>query len=162
VNSPEYRALAERVARGGRGSIPQRTEVRMEVPFSVAAYRDSPVGSQFMNAAAQPSSTGLTSIEKQPFVVQLGARPLMVKDLIAPGQTGGTTIRYIREVTLPTAGASLVIAEGAAKTELLFEDAEVDAPVRKIAAFVKVTDELFADYLAVASYINQRLPYMVE
>jgi hypothetical protein len=162
VNSAEYRALAERVNRGGRGSIPQRTEILLDLPFTIAVYRDSPAGSGFMNAASQPTSTGLTSIQKQPFVVELGVRPLMVKDLIAPGATGGTTVRYIRENAIPSYAGTLVSSEGAAKTEILFDYSEVDAPVRKIAAFVKVTDELFSDYLAVASYINQRLPYMVE
>ena len=38
----------------------------------------------------------------------------------------------------------------------------MDATVKKIAAYTKVSDELWADYLAVASYINNRLPYMVE
>lgn len=105
-------------------------------------------------------STGLTGITKSPGVVELGARRLTVKDLIAPGQTGTTTIRYIREVAV--ANTSGMVAEGAAKPEQSFDFEEVDAVVRKIAAWTKVSDELFRDYLAVASTINMRLPYMVE
>jgi len=155
VNSDEYKNIAEHAKRG-RGSIPQNSLRRVDLPITV---RDI-VNGRFFNAPAEPTSTGLTSIQKMPGVVELGVRPLMVKDLIAPGATQNTTIRYIREVSFTNYATP--VAEGVAKPEALFEYAEVDAPVRKIAAYTKVTDELFADYLAVASYINQRLPYMVE
>ncbi len=156
VNSDQYKALAEGVRTRGRASLPQNVLSRVDVPLTIRDFMNS----RFFNAPAEPTSTGLTSIEKLPGIVTLGVRPLMVKDLIAPGATNNTTIRYIQEVSFTNYATP--VAEGAAKPEALFEYAEVDAPVRKIAAYTKVTDELFADYLAVASYINQRLPYMVE
>lgn len=159
VTSDGYKALADGVNKRGRGSIPQNTQRQIAVPYGIREYMNG-AWRQFMNVAAEPSSSGLTSIEKLPGIVELGVRPLMVKDLIAPGATNNTTIRYIREVSFTNYATT--VAEGAAKPEALFEYAEVDAPVRKIAAYTKVTDELFADYLAIASYINQRLPYMVE
>lgn len=159
VTSEAYKALAAGVNRRGRGSIPQNTQQQLNIPYGIRDYMNG-AWRRFLGAAAEPSSTGLTSIEKLPGIVELGVRPLMVKDLIAPGATTNTTIRYIREVSFTNYATS--VAEGAAKPEALFEYAEVDAPVRKVAAYTKVTDELFADYLAIASYINQRLPYMVE
>lgn len=156
VTSERYKALADLVNKRGRNSIPQNTQQLIEVPTTIRDFMNS----RWFNAPAEPTSAGLTSIEKLPGVIQLGVRPLMVKDLIAPGATSNTTVRYIREVSFTNYATP--VGEGIAKPEALFEYAEVDAPVRKIAAYTKVTDELFADYLAVASYINQRLPYMVE
>lgn len=154
VTNEHYKALADQVQRRGRGSIPQKTQLVINTPYKASqAHR-------FQNAPAAPTSAGLTSIDKQAGIIDLGVRPLMVKDLIAPGATGGTTVRYIREVSFTNYATT--VAEGAAKPAALFEYQEVDAPVRKIAAYVKVTDELFSDYLQMASYINQRLPYMVE
>jgi ATP-dependent protease ClpP protease subunit len=157
VTNEHYKAIADMVQRRGRGSIPQKTQLIINTA-GVRRYMDS--ARRFMDAPGPPTSTGLTSIEKLPGIVDLGVRPLMVKDLLAPGATGGTTVRYIREVSFTNSATT--VAEGAAKPVAPFEYQEVDAPVRKIAAYVKVTDELFADYLQMASYINQRLPYMVE
>lgn len=159
VTNDSYRALADKVQSKGRGSLPKNMSLAVESPYGVREFMNS-VARQFMNAPALPTSAGLTSIEKLPGIVDLGVRPLMVKDLIAPGATGSTTVRYIREKSFTNYATT--VAEGAAKPQALFEYEEKDAPVRKIAAYTKVTDELFADYLAMASYINQRLPYMVE
>lgn len=158
VTNEHYKALADMVNKRGRGAIPQKTQLIVNAPGSIRQYRDA--AARFLNAPAPPTSSGLTSIEKLPGIVDLGVRPLMVKDLLAPGATSNTTIRYIREVSFTNYATT--VAEGAAKPQALFEYQEVDAAVRKIAAYVKVTDELFADYLQMASYINQRLPYMVE
>ncbi len=158
VTNEAYKALAEIIKTRGRGSLPQKTQLMVDTCQTLRQYLNR-VG-RFMDAPGPPTSTGLTSIEKLPGIVELGVRRLTIKDLIAAGATSNTTIRYIREVSFNNSAAT--VAEGAAKPAALFEYQEVDAPVRKIAAYVKVTDELFADYLAMASYINQRLPYMVE
>jgi HK97 family phage major capsid protein/ATP-dependent Clp endopeptidase proteolytic subunit ClpP len=152
VASDEYREFGLTHAKGGTRK--HRT-IAVQTLFTLQN-----VLNQIFHNATPTTSTGLTSIEKLPGVVTLGVRPLMVKDLIAPGATNNTTIRYIQEVSFTNTAAT--VAEGAAKPEALFVLSEVDAPVKKVAAWTKVTDELFADYLAVASFINMRLPYMVE
>lgn len=148
VASDEYKAIVDRVRKGSRTHASAIVQTK---GFIAEAMQ------RFLNAT---TSTGLTSIEKLGGVVTLGVRPLMVKDLIAPGATNNTTIRYIQEQTFTNAATT--VAEGATKPAASFSLQEIDAPVKKIAAYTKVTDELFADYLAVASYINMRLPYMVE
>lgn len=144
VASAEYRDLVDKLRTGKKA---RGTAMVMTRDFAQA----------FRNVT---TSTGLTSIEKLPGVVTLGVRPLTIKDLIAPGSTSNTTIRYIREVSFQNYAD--VVAEGSTKPAASFSLEEVDSPVRKIAAYTKVTDELWADFLAVASYINMRLPYMVE
>lgn len=150
IASEQYKGLRDLFKT--RGKIPEKTNVSFDV-------KDAVMG-KFLNVAATPTSTGLTSIEKMPGVISLGLRPLMVKDLILPGTTNATTVRYIREVSF--ANEADMVAEGIGKPEALFEFAEVDAPVKKIAAYVKMPDELIADFAAVASFINMRLPYKVE
>jgi ATP-dependent protease ClpP protease subunit len=152
IQTDAFKSLRDRVKAKGRGALERNTSVSQEI--------NDVVMGNFLNSAATPTSTGLTSIDKQAPVRGLGLRELTVKDLLAGGTTNATTIRYIREVSF--ANEADVVAEAAAKPEALFEFAEVDAPVRKIAAYVKMPDELIADYAAVASFINMRLPYKVE
>lgn len=153
VSGADYKALRDML----KGNAKKKTEYSAEC-MSIISGAMAMAMFGIQNAAT--SSTGLTSIEKLPGVVTLGVRPLTIKDLIAPGATTNTTIRYIREVSFTN--TAVTVAEAAAKPEATFSLQEVDAPVRKIAVWTKVTDELVSDYLAVASYINMRLPYMVE
>lgn len=148
VASADYRGLCDQIRNGSR----KHASVLVQTQGFIAEAMN-----RFLNVT---TSSGLTSIEKLPGVVALGVRQLTVKDLIAPGQTANTTIRYIREASF--ANGATTVAEGDTKPAASFSFEEVDAPVKKIAAYTKVTDELFADYLAVASFINMRLPYMVD
>jgi HK97 family phage major capsid protein len=106
------------------------------------------------------ATTGLTSYLRPPETIMLGQQQLTVADLFANGQTDSPTIRYLQEVSFTNAATT--VAEGAAKPEATWDLAEVDAAVRKIAVLTRVTDETFADYPQVRSYINDRLPFMVR
>lgn len=156
VSSDAYKAFADAIKNGKKKRF-GGDQCQAEMPLWAQDVMRQIFGSGPQNVT---TSSGLTSIEKLPGVITLGVRPLMVKDLIAPGATTNTTIRYIREDTF-TQGADTV-AEGGTKPAASFSFSEVDAGVKKIAAYTKVSDELWADYLAVASVINMRLPYMVE
>lgn len=150
VASADYRAMRDQYKKGSKKRGSQLAETMLN---AVGNALDA-MGIQNVN-----TSTGLTSIQKLPGVVELAVRPLMVKDLIAPGATDSTTIRYIRETVFAN-GAGMV-AQGAAKPAATFTFEEVDAAVKKIAVYTKISDELWADFMAVASFINARLPYMV-
>lgn len=115
----------------------------------------------FAEAKATFDTAGstLTVYDRQPGIVLVGTQIPMVADLFAKGTTGANTIRYVQEDTFTN--AAVEVAEGTTKPEASWDTSEVDAPVRKIAVTAKVTDELFADFPAMAAYINQRLPYMV-
>lgn len=107
------------------------------------------------------TTEALTSIQKLPGVPGiLDQQPLAIADLFGQGQTGSLTIRYIQEDSFTNAATA--VAEGAAKPEATLNVSEVDATVRKIAAFTKVTDEMLADFEQMSSYINSRLAYMVQ
>jgi HK97 family phage major capsid protein len=105
------------------------------------------------------SGATVTGYDRQPGVITLGTQRPSVADLLARGQTTQNTIRYLQEDTFTNAATT--VAEGGTKPEASFDTSEVDAPVRKIAVTAKVTDEIFNDFPAIASYIDERLPLMV-
>ncbi len=107
------------------------------------------------------TTESLTSIQKLPGVPGiLDQQPLMIADLFAQGTTNSLTVRYIQEDSFTNAATA--VAEGAAKPESTLNVSEVDATVRKIAVWTKVTDEMLADFDQISSYINARLAYMVQ
>lgn len=113
-----------------------------------------------MKATFDTGGAGVTNYDRQPGIVLVGTRRLTVADLLAPGTTGMPTIRYVQEVSFTNAATT--VAEGATKPEASFDTVEVDAPVKKIAVTAKVTDELFADFPAMQSYVDNRMPLMVK
>jgi HK97 family phage major capsid protein len=85
---------------------------------------------------------------------------LTVADLLAPGTTESNLVTYMKETTATNAAAT--VAEGAAKPEstLIFD--AVNDPVRKIATWLPVTDEMLDDVPQIRSYIDGRLRLFVE
>lgn len=146
VADPQFRAIFDRFKSSGRHHF----SAQITLP-------------NFRNATQTSSATsgsGLTSIEKLPGILELGVRPLTIEDLIAGGQTNNTTIRYMQEVTYTQAAAS--VAETGALANVSSTYQEIDAPVKDIGGYVEMSENLMADYPAVASFINQRLPYQVD
>lgn len=89
-------------------------------------------------------------------------RRLFVRDLLAVVQTTLQSVPYIRElnpVTNETGAAT--VAEGAAKPEVTMQFTQDDAPIRKIAAWVPATTEIFSDAPLLRGYVDTRLNYML-
>jgi HK97 family phage major capsid protein len=84
---------------------------------------------------------------------------LVVADLLGSGTITGTAISYFIE-TGPAEGAFTTVAEGAAKPQLHFPDptTALDS-LKKIAGFIKFTDEMLEDLGFVVTEINNRLLY---
>lgn len=84
---------------------------------------------------------------------------LVVADLLGQGTITGTAISYFIE-TGPAEGAFTTVAEGAAKPQLHFPDptTAIDS-LKKIAGFIKFTDEMMEDLGFVVTEINNRLLY---
>jgi HK97 family phage major capsid protein len=138
IETPEYRAV--------KGN--ERTPFSVELPKA--------------NLRATLTSAGLTSFARPPGVIPLGAEKLTVRDLCAQGTTDAATVRYSREVAVPTFTGALTTAEDAAKKEVTWSLAEVDAPVRKIAVIGRVSSEAFNDQSFIRSYVDQRLSFLVQ
>src|SRR4029450_3564683 len=114
------------------------------------------------NLRATLLTTGLTSIGRPTGLVELGAQKTTVRDLVAPGTTTNATVRYPREVAIPTFSGALTTLEEGAKKEVTWSLAEVDAPVRKIAVIGRVSEEAYSDMSYLQSYIDNRLRFLVQ
>lgn len=125
-----------------------RRALEIEVPFGFSRTTGDPA-----------TTTGLTSIDKQPGIVLLGQQPPRIAELMTQTPTNNTTIRYISENSLTNAATA--VAENGAIPEATWDLVETDAAVRKISVLGRVTDEFFQDYDATRDYINNRLAYMV-
>jgi HK97 family phage major capsid protein len=111
--------------------------------------------------ATMLTSTGpFTSYERPPGPVMLEQQRLTVRDLLAQGSTTMNSIRYMKEDTYTNAATT--VAEEGLKPEATFDLSEVDAPIRKVAVTGRVSDEVFSDFPALQSYVDQRLRFMLK
>jgi HK97 family phage major capsid protein len=82
-----------------------------------------------------------------------------VADLLMQGTTNSNTVRYLLETTNTNAAAA--VDEGAAKPESAITFTQVDEPVRKVATFLPVSDEMLEDMAQIRSYLDNRLQLFV-
>ena len=99
----------------------------------------------------------LTEVDRT--IIRLPRPALVLADLLGSGTIGGQAISYFTE-TGPMEGAFTTVAEGGAKPQIHFPEPVIatDA-LKKIAGFIKFTDEMLEDLEFLVSEINQRLLY---
>lgn len=114
-----------------------------------AATDTQTVGSVFQNPV-------LTQFDR---FVRTGVRPrLVVADLLSSGTLSGNAVSYFVEGALE--GAFTTVAEGAAKPQMHVVDPTlVTDSLKKIAGWIKMTDEMVEDLDFYVSEINNRLLY---
>lgn len=93
------------------------------------------------------------------FVDQV-TRPIQVTDLFPLGTTGQQNVVYMEETGY--VNAAFETAEAGEYPDAALGVVERDTPVRKITVSLGVTDEQLADEAGARSYIDQRLPFMVQ
>lgn len=93
-------------------------------------------------------------------LIPFPTRRPVVSDLMPNGVIAQPRFLYMEETT-NTNGADTV-AEGAQKPESALAFEEKDAPVRKIATVLPVTDELFDDAPAMRSYVQGRMTIFLQ
>lgn len=92
-------------------------------------------------------------------IVQQVRPELVLTDLLGTGSISGTAITYFVEQG-SIEGGFTTVAEGAAKPQVHFPDPTTRTDsVKKIAGFIKFTDEMLEDLGFVVSEINTRLLY---
>jgi HK97 family phage major capsid protein len=100
----------------------------------------------------------------QPFLhtPSLRRRRLFVRDLMSVASTNLQVIPYVQELNAITneTGAGMT-SEASAKTEVTMQFTPAEAAVRKITAWVQVTEEAYADAPTLRSYVDERLSYMI-
>jgi HK97 family phage major capsid protein len=91
-------------------------------------------------------------------IVQALRIRLTVDDLLSQGTISGNAISYLIEGAME--GDFTTVAEGAAKPQIHFVNpSQVTDALKKIAGFIKLTDEFLEDAEFLASEINNRLLY---
>lgn len=99
--------------------------------------------------------------DQRPGILPILFERLTIAGLMATGTTNSNTVRYVvEEVADP--GSIGSVDEGALKPEAALSFDEVDEPVRKIASFLPVSDEMLEDSAQIRSYINARLTLFVQ
>lgn len=89
-------------------------------------------------------------------------RRLFIRDLMTVQTTGLSHVPYIRESDpVGGEGGASAVAEGSAKPEVSMNWTLDDAPVRKIAAWVPITEEVIEDAPTLRGYIDGRLTYLL-
>lgn len=112
--------------------------------------------------ADSPGAGGaLLQRDRRPGVLPILYERLTVADLLAQGQTTSNSIEYVVE-TVADSGSAATVAEGAAKPETRLEFDLEDTPVRKIAVWLPVSEEMLSDAAQIRSYINARLSLFVR
>lgn len=140
----------------------------IDVDFSILGIRGKVAMAQ--RAGFTSSDLAPVNIQIQTGVIALGMQRLTIMDLLADGATGAAAIVYPRENTFGTVDG--VAVSGMPKAGMVGERGlkpnwEPDlttetANVKKVAITTKVPDEFLADFPAARSYIDNRLPFMVD
>ena len=90
-----------------------------------------------------------------PVIVTVPGRELVVADLMGSGRTSSSSVQYMKETSVTNAATA--VAEGAPKPESTIAFAPATEPVRKIATWIPLTEEVLEDIDGFSAYINGRL-----
>lgn len=100
----------------------------------------------------------LTEVDRT--IVQAVRTRLTIADLLSSGTISGNAISYFVEGAVE--GAFTTVAEAGAKPQLhMVDPTTVTDSLKKIAAFIKMTDEMTEDLSFYVSEINNRLLYLL-
>jgi HK97 family phage major capsid protein len=116
----------------------------------------------FMSPRADVGSdnmVGATAADRRGFVLP-NLKPLTLLDLVPVGTTDSDIVQYVQILTIPEAAAET--APGALKPEASFTTEDKDAPVRTIAAWLKVRKQALRDIGTLRAILGQLLPYDVR
>lgn len=130
------------------------------------ARSSSPVEVRNLITGSSDGTSGSHSFVPQgsPYLSEGGIRRqrFFLRDVLPVIQTGLDNVPYIRELNAAAnEGGASAVSEASAKPEVTMEFERADAPVRKLAAWIQVTEEAFADAPTLRGYINTRLSYML-
>lgn len=149
IESEAYRAWVDG---GHQGPMPAYSEERTSFHREYRTLLDS--SSSDGPGLLRPTGTPIPPVPRQ--------MRMFLRDLIPATDTNLASVPYVRELTPATnETAASSVAEGAVKPEVTMQFVDADAPVRKLAAWVPVTEEILADAPTLRGYIEARLRYML-
>lgn len=95
-----------------------------------------------------------------PFISEYPTRPVAVINIVPQGTTTQNAVVYMEETTFTNNAAETAESGSYPEAAILFT--ERSAPVRKIAVYIPITDELMEDAPQAESYVNNRLGFMAR
>lgn len=93
--------------------------------------------------------------QQMPGVIPGSFLPLTIRQLFPIINVSTNAVNSLREASW--AGSAVEVSEGTAKTESDITFEAYDVPIRTVAHWIKVSNQLLADAPAIAAYINTRL-----
>lgn len=164
VNSKQFKEASQRRGQGARNASIDIKDVTM----LGAAGKSSLI----QRAGFTSSDLSAINIQVLPGLVGLGMQRLTVMDLLTGGATDAAALPYAKENSFGTVDGVAVgantfpraktVGEGQRKP-LWLPDLTTDiANVKKVAVVTRVPDEFMSDFSGMQSYIDNRLPYMVD
>ena len=133
---------------------------RFREGFSTSAVALEGKGTLLEGAGGGGGALASTVPQVVPGVVEKMFQSLTVADLFLSGQASTNSIRYVVEGTATSGAAG--VAESGVKPESTLGLTMTDEPIKKIATFLPVSDEMLEDAPAIQSYINGRLSLFVK
>lgn len=97
----------------------------------------------------------LVQPDRRAGIMQPAVAPFFIRTLIPVGRTSSNAIEYIRETGFANNAAP--VAEGAEKPESNLTIEKVSTPVRTIAHWIRVSNQILADAPMLESYLNNRM-----
>ncbi len=116
--------------------------------FSLELKADMLTTTHFTDAVIEPDRVLSTPVFSPERMVRM-------RDLIPGGTMSGGSISYPQEGSVVDNTAA--VAEGAAKPQNEFPVAQIESLAKKIAAYVRLSDEALTDVPFMASYVSRRL-----
>ena len=104
-------------------------------------------------------TTGLVVADRQPQIIQIPNRQLVVRDLLMPGSTSSGSIDYVQETGFSNAADFVAENPSTPKPQSDIQFSLLNLPVRTIAHWVKASKQILADAPMLQSYIDGRLRY---
>ena len=125
-------------------------KARLEMKNTITGQAGSPAANSDVIVAPQ----------RQSGIVSGAYRNLRIRDVMPFGTTSSNMVEYTRELAFTNNAAET--AEGATKPETALTFELVQAPVKTIAHWLKLSKQVMDDAPALASYVDTRLRYGVE
>lgn len=91
----------------------------------------------------------------RPGIIELPKRRLHVRELLQGGSMSNSNFVYVKEIAGEEGPE--IVAEGGAKNQFDLDLQEVSVPARKIAGYVRITDEMLNDPLGMVTFLQSRL-----
>ena len=112
------------------------------------------------NISSATGSAGGTVIpDYRPEIIALPQRRMVVRDLLAPGQTNSNTVYYVQQTGRTNNAATVAENPSSAKPQSDYTFANKNAPVTTVAHWIKASRQIMDDAPALASTIDSELRY---